>query len=159
MVIPDWMRAGLAILTTFAAAALCMFFMGQHTIEWYAALNKPVVFSLSLTSIVFIGIVTYGLLSIGASLIWIHDPRPHDFRGWIALFFVHLLMNMGWVILFFGYNVVFVSLVVAFFLAMFVFLLVCEAWNRSSLAFYMILIYFAWVLYALGMNIAVWMLN
>jgi translocator protein len=159
MVIQSWMRAGFALLGTLAAGAITALFVGNHTIAWFNALQKPLFFNISLEAILFIAIATYLLIGIAASIIWIQDPRPHDFRGWMPLFFDHLLMNMAWMILFFGYNVPFVSMLIIFWLAFFVGMLVCEAWNRNVLSFYFLLPYFAWILYALGMNIAVWMMN
>jgi tryptophan-rich sensory protein len=90
---------------------------------------------------------------------WIHDPRPWDFRGWVPLFFTHLLVQVGWLILLFAYNVVFVAMLMAFVLATYVFILTAAAWERSKIAFWLLLVYLAWTLYALGMNIAVWGVN
>ncbi len=153
------MRIILASGLCFAAGALPALYVNQNTAGWYNSLSRPIFFAMPLPVMFFVLVVTYALLSMASSLMWIHDPKPWDFRGWVPLFFTHLLMNTAWLILFFGYNVVFVSLVIAFMLAGFVLILTAAAWTRSRIAFWLLAPYFVWTLYALGMNIAVWMGN
>ncbi len=159
VILPAWMRIMLASGLCFAAGGISALYINVQTFHWYDALNRPLFFSLPLPVIFFLAIVSYALISIASSLMWIHDPKPWDFRGWVPLFFTHLLFNMAWLILFFGYNVIFVSLIVALLLALFVMLLTAEAWNRSRIAFWLLLPYLAWTLYAVGMNMAVWLNN
>ncbi len=159
VILPAWMRIIIASGLCFVAVALAAFYITPNTGNWYASLNRPVFFAMPLAVIFFVLLVTSAITAIASSLMWIYDPRQWDFRGWVPLFFAHLLMESGWLILFFGYNVVFVSMVIAFFLATFVLMLTAAAWERSKTAFWLLLIYLAWTLYALGMNIAVWFLN
>ncbi len=159
MIIPNFMRAGFAILLTFTAAAIAALYVNENTAEWFNSLSKPLLFSPSLASIAFIILVTYILMAISSSLMWIHDHRPHDFRGWVPMFFTHLLLNVAWIVLFFGFNVVFLALLLAFVIAVYVLLLVCGAWETHRLSSYLLMPYLAWTLYALGMNIAIWLAN
>lgn len=159
MVLPDWMRLALCLLAVFAAAAISTLYIGNHTFSWFLSLHKPALFSPSVNSLLFVAGATYILMACASSIMWIMDHRPHDFRGWMPLFLAHLLVNAGWMILFFGYHVLFVSLIVAFILAVYVFLIVCGTWERSRIAFFFLLPYLVWVLYALGMNMAFWLAN
>lgn len=159
VVMPAWMRIILASGLCFAAGGIAALYVAPHTLSWYGSLQVPAIFSIPLPVIFFIAIVTYALISMASSLMWIHDPRPWDFRGWVPLFFAHLLVNTAWYILFFGYNVVFVSLLVAFILATFVMMLTVAAWHRSRIAFLLMLPYMVWTLYAVGMTMAVWLNN
>ena len=159
VVLPAWMRILIASSLCFLAVAVAAFYITPSTPAWYASLSRPGFFAIPLPAIFFVLIVTAALSAIASSLMWIHDPRQWDFRGWVPLFFAHLLMEAGWLILFFGYNVVFVSMIVAFFLATLVLMLTAAAWQRNKIAFWLLLAYLIWTLYALGMNIAVWTSN
>jgi translocator protein len=159
VIMPAWMRIILASGLTFAAGAISALYVSESTVSWYASLNRPLIFAMPLSVVFFVLVVSYALISIASSLMWIHDPKPWDFRGWVPLFFTHLLMNMAWLILFFGYHVIFVTLIIGFMLALFVLMLTAAAWTRSRLAFWLLMPYLAWTLYALGMNMAVWINN
>ncbi len=143
----------------FAAGGIVALYISPATFSWYESLRLPLIFAIPLPVVFFIAIVSYALISIASSLMWIHDPKPWDFTGWVPLFFTHLLLNMAWYILFFGYNVVFLSLIVAMILAIYVMILTAAASQHSRLAFWFLIPYMAWVLYAVGMNIAVWLIN
>ncbi len=156
VVMPSWMRIILASGLCFAAGAISALYITPQSLNWYSSLNIPLFFAMPLPTLFFVLVVSYALVSIASSLMWIYDPKPWDFRGWVPLFFTHLLLTMAWLILFFSYNVVFVALVVACILATFVLMLTAGAWHRSRIAFWLLVPYLAWTLYALGMNIAVW---
>ena len=153
------MRILLASGLCFAAGAIAALQMSPSSLGWFNSLERPVVFAMPLPVIFFALVVTYALISIASSLMWMYDPRPWDFRGWVPLFFTHLLMQMGWLILLFAYNVVFVSMLIAFVLATYVFILTAAAWERNKIAFWLLFVYLTWTLYALGMNIAIWTIN
>lgn len=159
VIMPAWMRIMLASGLCFAAGGIAALYISPGTFSWYESLRTPLVFSMPLPVVFFIAVVSYALISIASSLMWIHDPKPWDFTGWMPLFFTHLLLNMAWYILFFGYNVVFPALIVAMILATYVMMLTAAAWNNSRLAFWLLMPYMAWVLYAVGMSMAVWLNN
>ena len=159
VVMPAWMRIIIASGLCFATGGIAALYITPHTVGWYESLRLPIIFEMPLPVMFFVAVITYALISIASSLVWIHDPKPWDFRGWVPLFFAHLLLNAAWLILFFGYHVIFVSMVVAFLLATYVFMLTADSWNRSKLAFWLLMPYMAWTLYALGMNIAAWVVN
>ncbi len=159
VILPAWMRIIISSGLCFVAGGIAALYITINTASWYASLERPIFFDMPLPVMFFVAIVSYALMSIASSLMWIHDPKPWDFRGWVPLFFTHLLVNCAWVILFFGYNVVFVALLVALLLATFAILLTAGAWERSRLAFWILIPYLAWTLYILGMNIAVWFSN
>ncbi len=147
----------LATGLSFAAGAVVALHLSETTLSWYSSLAVPAFFAIPLPAVLFIALVTYALISIASSLMWIHDPKPWDFRGWVPLCFAHLLLNMAWHILFFGYHHVFLSIVFSMILATFVLMLTAAAWDRSRLAFWVLMPYFAWTLYAVGMSIAAWL--
>ncbi len=157
IVLPSWMRIMLASGICFAAGGIVALYISPRTLSWYESLNVPLFFALPLPAIFFVAVVTYALLSLAASLMWIHDPKPWDFRGWVPLCFSHLFLNMAWYILFFGYNVVFLSMVTGMILSVVVMMLMAAAWSHSRIAFWVLAPYFVWTLYALGMNMAVWL--
>ena len=159
IVMPSWMRIMLASGLCFAAGGVVALYISANIFNWHSSLAIPAFFALPLPVIFFIAIVTYALISIASSLMWIHDPKPWDFRGWVPLFFSHLLLNMAWYILFFGYHVLFLSLILSMILATYVMMLTAAAWSHSRLAFWLLMPYMAWVLYAVGMSMAVWLNN
>jgi tryptophan-rich sensory protein len=65
----------------------------------------------------------------------------------------------AWLVLFFSYNVVFVALLNAFILAIFAMMLTAGAWQRSKIAFWLLVPYVMLTLYFLCMNLAVWLNN
>lgn len=159
VILPTWMRVLLASGISFAAGGISALYMTPSSLGWFASLDRPIFFAMPLPVIFFVLIVVYALIAMASSLMWIHDPRPWDFRGWVPLFFAHLLIQMGWLILLFAYNIVFITMIIAFLLATYVFILTAAAWDRSRIAFWLLLGYLVWTLYALGMNIAVWLNN
>lgn len=159
IIMPAWMRIIIAAGLCFGAAGIAALYMTPGTLAWYTSIERPVFFAMPLSVVFFVAVVSCALLSIASSLMWIHDPKPWDFRGWVPLFFAHLLLLMGWIILFFGYNVVFVALVVAFIFSVYVMMLTAGAYGRSKLAFWLLVPYLMLTLYFLGMNIAVWLNN
>lgn len=159
IIVPVWMRVLLASGICFAAGAVAALYMTPQSLGYFDSLQRPIFFAMPVPVIFFVMIVTYALMAIASSVMWIHDPRPWDFRGWVPLFFTHLLLQVGWLILLFAYNVVFVAMLIGFLLATYVFLLTAAAWERSKTAFWLLLAYLGWTLYALGMNIALWTLN
>ncbi len=159
VIVPIWMRVILAAGICFASGAIAALYMTSQSLGYFGSLDRPLLFAMPIPVIFFALVVTYAIISIASALMWIHDPRPWDFRGWVPLFFTHLLVQVGWLILLFAYNVVFVAMLMAFVLATYVFILTAAAWERSKIAFWLLLVYLAWTLYALGMNIAVWGVN
>ncbi len=158
MYMPSYVRIGIAWAVCAAAGIISSMFIATDASSWYASLTVP---SFTPPSEWFrpILVLQYVLMAIAASSVWLHDKHADDFTGWVPLFFAHLTSAMAWTILFFGFHAIFLSLVNAIILAIAVFFLLCGAWQITRLAFWSFLPYFLWVLYALVLNLGIFLMN
>ena len=153
-----YFRVGISILACFGAGFLGTLFVSSGVGSWYDLLNKPWFNPPSWT----FGIVwtaLYASMAAALTIVWNNDPHAEEFSGWVPLFFVHLLLNTAWTIFFFGYHAIFIALIDIFLLASCVILLTFGARDIDKRAFYLMLPYLAWVLFAALLNICIWYLN
>ena len=148
----------MAILVCFAAGSISALFISADAGSWYDALQKPF-FTPAPWTFPFILFAMYALMACALASIWMNDPHPHDFRGWVPLFFAHLLPSMAWTILFFGFHVTFISLLDLLVVTAAVFLLFMEAWEARRFAAYFLIPYLAWLFFMLVVNLSIWYLN
>ncbi len=151
-------RAGISIVSCYAAGFVGTFFVTSGVGSWYSMLEKPW-FNPPSWTFGIVWTILYGFMAAALYIVWENDPHAEDFSGWVPLFFVHLLLNASWTIFFFGYHALFVSMIDIFLLASCVILLTFGARDVSKRAFFLMLPYLAWVLFAALLNISIWYLN
>ena len=152
------MRASVAVITSYGAGLLGSLFISTTTGGWYDTLIKP---EFSPPSWVYapVWLVLYGLMAAAVTLIWNRDPNATEWRGWVPMFFAHLLLNAAWAVFFFGFHTILVAFVDIVILLFFIVLLIVGAWEIDKRAAYLLAPYLAWVLFATVLNGAIWYLN
>ena len=151
-------RVGIAVLASYGAGFLGSLFVSNGVRGWYAMLSKP---WFTPPDWVFapVWFVLYGLMAAALVLVWQKDPLAKDIRGWVPLFFVHLLFNAAWMVFFFGLHAVLVALIEILLLLFIVYLLIIGAWEIDRRAAYLLIPYFLWVMFATILNGAIWYMN
>ncbi len=149
---------GMAILACYGAGLFGSLFIDASAGSWYDSLIKPFFIPPSWVFF-YVWLILYGLMAGSLAIVWIKDPHADDFRGWVPMFFVHLLANMAWIIFFFGFHATFIALVDILILQLAVFLLFCGAYEIDRRASWLLLPYMIWLLFAFIINVAVWYLN
>jgi benzodiazapine receptor len=146
------------LLTCFAVAALGAVSAATSIPTWYAALAKP---SFNPPNWIFAPVWTllYGLMAVAAWLVWRASKTSPYRRTGLIFFAVQLLLNALWTPVFFYFHqllpalVIIVCLWVAILLTLFAF----SKLNRLAAAF--LLLYLAWVTFALALNYQIYRLN
>ncbi|MEK7093488.1 MAG: TspO/MBR family protein [Patescibacteria group bacterium] len=155
----NWLaRLGVAVLASYGAGFLGSLFITTDVGSWYDMLNKPF-FQPPNWIFAPVWIVLYGLMAVAVTIIWNKDPLAAEVRGWVPLFFAHLLLNAAWTVFFFGFHAVLVALITIIILLCCIFFLICGAWEIDRRAAYLLIPYFLWVLFATVLNLAIWFLN
>jgi len=148
----------LSFLACYGAGFLSSLFVQTGTGSWYDGLAKP-----SLTPdklmIVLIWLVLYGLMAIALWRVWERDPQVEEMRGWVPLFFAHLLLNAAWAGFFFGFHAIFIALIDAIVLAFACIIIAFGAWEIDKRAGYLLVPYVLWILFTTYINLQLWLLN
>jgi len=155
----NWLaRLGVAVLASYGAGFLGSLFITTGVGSWYDMLEKPF-FQPPNWLFAPVWMVLYGLMAIAVTIIWSKDPLAAEIRGWVPLFFAHLLLNAAWTVFFFGFHAILVALITIIILFVCIFLLICGAWEIDRRAAYLLIPYLLWVLFATALNVAIWFLN
>ncbi len=153
------------IVKLFTAISICLLigfmsgFATQSSIsDWYLTLNKP---SFNPPNEIFAPVwaVLYVLMGIAAGLVW----QRGFYHKWVKTALYHfgfqLLLNGMWSIVFFGLRKPFYALFVI--VALIVMIVLTMKWFKvvDKRAFYLMIPYLAWVLFATILNFSIWQLN
>jgi benzodiazapine receptor len=140
----------IAALTAGAAAFGSMFGPGS----WYASLTKPSwnppnwIFPLVWTPL-------YVMIALAGWRLWRGGPRSAAFIWWC----VQLALNAAWSWLFFGQQSIGGALVDIIALWLAIGATIVAAWPRDRAAATLLMPYWAWVTFAVTLNLALWRLN
>ncbi len=101
--------------------------------------------------------VLYTLMGISASIIW--NSKDENKETAIVIYAVQLAVNFLWPIFFFVFEARFLAFLWLLLLIFLVFLMIKHFCEISSLAAWLQLPYFAWLLFAAYLNLASYLLN
>jgi tryptophan-rich sensory protein len=151
-------RLGLSFLASYGAGFLGTIFVQDGVRSWYAILEKP---WFAPPDWVFgpVWTVLYGCMAIALFLVWQKDPHARQMRGWVPLFFAHLLLNAAWSIFFFGFHAIFIAFVDIILLLWCIVLLTLGARDIDARAMWLMIPYGLWVAFATLLNGALWLMN
>ncbi len=154
----SYIRMLLAILACYGAGFLSALFVEVGTGSWYDGLVKSS-FMPDRWGIPLMALVVYGFMAASLWIVWENDPHVLQMRGWVPLFFAHLLLNASWAIFFFGFHAIFFALVDAVILAFAVMILLAGAWEIDRRAGYLLLPYFLWTIFIAYLTLHLWLIN
>ena len=124
---------------------------------WYQALAKP---SFNPPNWVFAPVWTtlYFLMGVSGWRVW-RRSASRATRGALALFGLQLFLNFAWSVLFFGFQRIDLALIdiVILFVAIVGNMIVF--WRIERLATLLLVPYAAWVVFAIVLNVSIWLLN
>lgn len=154
----SFVRLGVSFLACYGAGFAGSLFTRDGMRAWYAALEKP---SFMPPDWLFapVWLVLYGCMALALYMVWEKDPLATEMRGWVPLFFAHLLLNAAWTIFFFGFYAIFIALIDITLLFFSVVLLVFGARDIDTRAMWLLIPYAAWVFFAAILNYLIWTMN
>ena len=154
----SYIRMGLAFLACYATGFLSSLFVQTGTGSWYDGLVKPALMPDKWTiPLVWFGI--YTLMAVALWLVWERDPHVKEMRGWVPLFFAHLLINACWAIFFFGFHAIFIALIDAIILIFAAMIVMAGAWEIDRHAGWLLVPYFIWTLFIAYLTLHLWLIN
>ncbi len=161
------LRSGLVLVAflaiSFAVAALGTVSTIQNVDGWYADAAKAF---WNPPNAIFgpVWTVLYTVMSVSAWLVWRERHRT-EVRPALTVYVVQLALNAIWTPLFFGLypaigaSALWVALVVILALDVMVLVTMINFWPKRRLAAVLLIPYWAWVLYATTLNIAIAVMN
>ena len=151
-------RLGVALLACFGAGFLGSSFISTGPGTWLDTLHTPFFYPPAWVFPI-VWFILYGCMAFALWLVWEKDDMATEVRGWVPLFFSHLIVNASWTILFFGFHAVFIALIDILLLTFCVLLLFCGALEIDKRASYLLAPYLAWVCFAALLNGWIWWIN
>ena len=124
---------------------------------WYQALAKP---SFNPPDWVFAPVWTtlYFLMGVSGWRIW-RRRASRATRGALALFGLQLFLNFAWSVLFFGFQRIDLALIDIVILFVAIVANMILFWRIERLATLLLVPYAAWVVFAIVLNVSIWLLN
>lgn len=140
-----------------AVGGIMNFAVNSSLNGWFAPLNKPF---LNPPNYIFAPIWTILYISL-AIFIWMIDKEPYTplTRKAKQLFARQLILNFAWTPVFFGLHSILGGLIVLLVLDYLVFRLISVSFQINKTCAYVIMPYFAWLLFATYLNISIFILN
>ncbi len=153
----QWKKLILCIIIPVAVGALSGYISG-NSMEAYKQLEQP---PFSPPGAVF-GIVwpiLYVLMGIASYLICVSDTFDTAKKSAITVYAVQLAFNFLWSIWFFNLNLYYFAFIWLFLLVVLVIILMIKTKEISKPAFYMLVPYLLWLLFAGYLNLGIAILN
>ena len=124
---------------------------------WYQALAKP---SFNPPDWVFAPVWTtlYFLMGVSGWRVW-RRSASRATRGALALFGLQLFLNFAWSALFFGFQRIDLALIDIVILFVAIVANMILFWRIERLATLLLVPYAAWVVFAIVLNVFIWLLN
>ena len=142
-------------LATYSASVIG----GMATIEfkepWYSLLIKP---SYNPPSWIFAPVWTtlYLMMTIAIWSFW-HSKNKNV--STIYIYFIHLIFNTTWSVVFFVFHKILLALIVLIILIKLIIVLMIRFRRVNMLSYYLMIPYLLWCLYALVLNVSLFILN
>jgi translocator protein len=151
-------RFGVSMLASYGAGFLATLFVQDGVRGWFAALEKPF-FTPPDWLFGLVWFVLYGLMGLALYIVWENDPHAREMRGWVPLFFAHLLLNAAWAIFFFGFHALLIALIDIVLLLWCVIMLFVGAYEIDKRAAWLLVPYGLWVFFLTILNASIWLMN
>jgi benzodiazapine receptor len=122
---------------------------------WYSMLVKP---TYNPPDWIFAPVWTtlYLFMTIAVWKFWHTKNRDLDT---IYIYFIHLIFNTTWSIIFFVFHKILLALIVLIFLISLIILLMQRFKKKTLISYYLMIPYLLWCLYALVLNLSLFILN
>jgi len=129
----------------------------QSIPEWYTNLRSP---SFNPPNWIFGPVWTVLYLLMGISLFLVWKQEPNKIRNLaIAVFFIHLLLNIGWSFIFFYFKAIGIAFIEIIFLWISIVIMLFLFYKVKPIATYINIPYLLWVTFASVLNGSYYFLN
>ena len=149
----DYKRLLFYIIITLFIGGIPSIFVYTNNI--YDKLNKP---PLSPPGILFPIVWTILFILMGISIYRVSKYKSNYFNPNI-IYFVQLIVNALWTPLFFGLNLYLISAIWIVILIILVIYMIISYYKYDSISGYLLIPYIIWLLFALYLNIGIYILN
>ena len=149
-----YLSLAIIILITFLAPAIGSYATSAFKEPWYSQLILP---SFNPPSWVFAPVWTtlYLMMSLAIWKIWI---KTFDIKI-LKIYLIHVLFNSTWTVVFFGFHQIGLALLNLIIILIFIIVLMREYFVKEKISFILMIPYLSWSVYALVLNIAIFLLN
>ncbi len=104
--------------------------------------------------------ILYVLMGISSAMVYKNRKlNPHKAKNALTYYAVSLFFNFFWSILFFNFRTFLASFIWLFILWILILICIIKFYHFSKTASYLLIPYFLWVLFALYLNLAIYVLN
>ncbi|MGB5288396.1 MAG: TspO/MBR family protein [Ignavibacteriaceae bacterium] len=125
---------------------------------WYQTINLPA-WTPSGSIMVLAWTIIFVLSAISLLIVWNKYSSEKNFRLIVALFILNGMLIVGWNVLFFSHHLMDLAFLHAIFLIINLFLLIILIWRISATAAYLLIPYFAYLIFSTVLTFNVWMIN
>ena len=149
-----YISLAIIILITFLAPTIGSYATSEFKEPWYSQLILP---SFNPPSWVFAPVWTtlYLMMSLAIWKIWI---KTFDIKI-LKIYLIHVLFNSTWTVVFFGFHQIGLALLNLIIILIFIIVLMREYFFKEKISFILMIPYLSWSVYALVLNIAIFLLN
>ena len=149
-----YLSLSIITLITFLAPLIGSYATSAFKEHWYSQLILP---SFNPPSWVFAPVWTtlYLMMSLAIWKIWI---KTFDIKI-LKIYLIHVLFNSTWTVVFFGFHQIGLALLNLIIILIFIIVLMREYFVKEKISFILMIPYLSWSVYALVLNIAIFLLN
>ena len=149
-----YLSLSIITLITFLAPLIGSYATSAFKEPWYSQLILP---SFNPPSWVFAPVWTtlYLMMSLAIWKIWI---KTFDIKI-LKIYLIHVLFNSTWTVVFFGFHQIGLALLNLIIILIFIIVLMREYFAKEKISFILMIPYLSWSVYALVLNIAIFLLN
>jgi len=151
-------RVATAVLATYGAGFVAYLFVDSQVGSWYASLAKPAA-TPSDSTFIIVWLILFALMAGALVLVWGSSVNTPHIEGWVRFYFVSLLFNAMWTIFFFGLHAMLLAFADILLLLFIIGCLIAAAWETDYRASYLLMPYFAWLVFAAYLDLVVWYMN
>lgn len=125
---------------------------------WYNTINLPD-WTPSGSVMVSVWTIIFVLSSLSLLIVWNKYSSEKNFRVIVTLFILNGILIVGWNVLFFSHHLMDLAFLHAIFLIINLILLIVLIWRFSATAAYLLIPYFAYLIFSTVLTYNVWMMN
>lgn len=151
---PNYFFIPLFVIITASAAS----YFAETGRAWYNTINLPD-WTPSGSVMVLVWTIIFVLSSLSLLIVWNKYSSEKNFRVIVTLFILNGILIVGWNVLFFSHHLMDLAFLHAIFLIINLILLIILIWRFSATAAYLLIPYFAYLIFSTVLTFNVWMMN
>jgi len=151
---PNYFFIPLLVIITASAAS----YFASTGRAWYQTINLPA-WTPPGSIMVLAWTIIFVLISLSLLIVWNKYSSEKNFRVIITLFILNGMLIVGWNVLFFSHHLMDLAFLHAIFLIINLVLLIVLIWRFSVAAAYLLIPYFAYLIFSTVLTFNVWMMN